>query len=99
MSGLSEALALGASMGLDPAKLTAVINTSSARCWASEVYNPVPVREAAASGGVCVFLMVVTVVAVVVFSSGCMYTCISSDRLRRSHTMPVDVGRERCAAV
>jgi 3-hydroxyisobutyrate dehydrogenase len=43
MAGLSEALALGASMGLDPAKLTAVMNTSSARCWASECYNPVPV--------------------------------------------------------
>lgn len=43
MAGLSEALALGASMGLDPSKLTAVMNTSSARCWASECYNPVPV--------------------------------------------------------
>lgn len=42
MAGLSEALALGASMGLDPSKLTEVINTSSARCWASEAYNPVP---------------------------------------------------------
>lgn len=43
MAGLSEALALGASMGIDPAKLTEVMNTSSARCWASDSYNPVPV--------------------------------------------------------
>lgn len=50
MAGLSEALALGASMGLDPAKLTSVINTSSARCWASEAYNPVPVSVAARRG-------------------------------------------------
>lgn len=51
MAGLSEALALGASMGLDPAKLTSVINTSSARCWASEAYNPVPVSDAGRGGG------------------------------------------------
>jgi 3-hydroxyisobutyrate dehydrogenase len=43
MAGLSEALALGASMGLDPARLSAVMNSSTARCWASECYNPVPV--------------------------------------------------------
>eukprot|EP00879_Flechtneria_rotunda_P006498 GHRR01006829.1.p1 GENE.GHRR01006829.1~~GHRR01006829.1.p1 ORF type:complete len:237 (+),score=96.58 GHRR01006829.1:603-1313(+) len=42
MAAISEALALGAAAGLDPVRLTAVINTSSARCWASEVYNPVP---------------------------------------------------------
>jgi 3-hydroxyisobutyrate dehydrogenase len=44
MAGLSEALALGAAMGLDPGKLTSVINSSSGRCWASDTYNPVPVR-------------------------------------------------------
>lgn len=43
MAGVSEALALGAAQGLDPAKLTAVMNTSSAACWASKSYNPVPV--------------------------------------------------------
>ncbi|KAF6255727.1 NAD binding domain of 6-phosphogluconate dehydrogenase-domain-containing protein [Scenedesmus sp. NREL 46B-D3] len=42
MAAVSEALALGAAMGLDPAALTGVINSSSARCWSSEAYNPVP---------------------------------------------------------
>jgi 3-hydroxyisobutyrate dehydrogenase len=43
MAGLSEALALGAAHGLDPGKLSEVINTSSGSCWASQCYNPVPV--------------------------------------------------------
>ncbi len=43
MAAVSEALALGISVGLDPAQLSAVFNTSSARCWSSDSYNPVPV--------------------------------------------------------
>lgn len=27
---------------MDPKLLASVINTSSGRCWSSEVYNPVP---------------------------------------------------------
>lgn len=27
---------------MDPKILTSVINTSTGRCWSSEVYNPVP---------------------------------------------------------
>eukprot|EP00878_Enallax_costatus_P002256 GHUV01002429.1.p1 GENE.GHUV01002429.1~~GHUV01002429.1.p1 ORF type:complete len:383 (+),score=120.34 GHUV01002429.1:261-1409(+) len=42
MAGVSEALALGAAQGLDPAKLSAVMNNSSAACWATKAYNPVP---------------------------------------------------------
>lgn len=42
MAGVSEALALGAAQGLDPAKLTAVMNNSSAGCWTTKSYNPVP---------------------------------------------------------
>lgn len=42
MAAVSEALALGAAMGLDPAALSQVFNSSSARCWSSQVYNPVP---------------------------------------------------------
>jgi 3-hydroxyisobutyrate dehydrogenase len=57
MAAVSEALALGAAMGLDPAALTAVFNSSSARCWASQVYNPVPVRGGtAATCGHCSYL-------------------------------------------
>jgi 3-hydroxyisobutyrate dehydrogenase-like beta-hydroxyacid dehydrogenase len=43
MAGVSEALALGASLGLDPKQLSAVMNGSSARCWSLECYSPVPV--------------------------------------------------------
>ncbi len=27
---------------MDPAKLAGVMNTSTARCWSSDSYNPVP---------------------------------------------------------
>jgi 3-hydroxyisobutyrate dehydrogenase len=42
MIGTSEALALGVKLGMDPAKLSSVMNTSTARCWSSDSYNPVP---------------------------------------------------------
>ncbi|XP_039283444.1 3-hydroxyisobutyrate dehydrogenase, mitochondrial [Nilaparvata lugens] len=42
MGAVSEGLNLGVGFGLDPKLLSAVINSSSGRCWASEVYNPVP---------------------------------------------------------
>ena len=42
MIGTSEALHLGASLGADPAVLSSVMNTSTARCWSSDTYNPVP---------------------------------------------------------
>ena len=44
MAGLSEGLALGRRLGLDPQLLSQIFNISSARCWSSEVYNPCPVR-------------------------------------------------------
>lgn len=46
MAAVSEGLALGKDLGLDPKVLTEVFNTSSARCWSSDTYNPVPVRRA-----------------------------------------------------
>ena len=42
MIGTSEAMALGVSLGMDPKVLAGIINTSSGRCWSSEVYNPYP---------------------------------------------------------
>lgn len=42
MVALSEALCLGIKMGLDPTILSTIINASSGRSWASELYNPVP---------------------------------------------------------
>lgn len=39
---VSESMALGVSLGLSPHVLASVINTSSGRCWVSEVYNPYP---------------------------------------------------------
>ncbi|CAN1812904.1 Probable 3-hydroxyisobutyrate dehydrogenase, mitochondrial [Linum perenne] len=42
MLGVSEALALGQSLGIEASTLTKVFNSSSARCWSSDSYNPVP---------------------------------------------------------
>lgn len=42
MIGVAEAMNLGVSLGMDPAVLAGVINTSSGRCWSSETYNPYP---------------------------------------------------------
>jgi len=42
MLGVSEAMNLGISMGMDPKVLANIFNTSSARCWSSDTYNPVP---------------------------------------------------------
>ena len=39
---VAEAMLLGQSLGLDPAILAAVINSSTGGCWASSVNNPVP---------------------------------------------------------
>ncbi|KAL8512627.1 hypothetical protein ACS0TY_018932 [Phlomoides rotata] len=42
MLGVSEALALGQSLGIAATTLTRIFNSSSARCWSSDTYNPVP---------------------------------------------------------
>ncbi|KAI6188052.1 3-hydroxyisobutyrate dehydrogenase [Aphelenchoides besseyi] len=42
MIGVAEALNLGVKLGLDPKRLTEIINTSSGRCWSTDTYNPVP---------------------------------------------------------
>lgn len=42
MVGVSEAMNLGISLGMDKSLLAEIINKSTGRCWASEVYNPVP---------------------------------------------------------
>lgn len=42
MIGTSEALALGVRLGMDPKVLSEVMNTSTARCWSSDSYNPCP---------------------------------------------------------
>eukprot|EP00835_Amoeboradix_gromovi_P004258 NODE_321_length_11054_cov_0.461524.p4 type:complete len:285 gc:universal NODE_321_length_11054_cov_0.461524:4743-3889(-) len=42
MLALSETLLLGKKLGMDPATLTKIINTSSGRCWSSDTYNPAP---------------------------------------------------------
>ena len=53
MVGVSEAMALGAALGIDSEVLGGVINSSTGRCWSSEVYNPWPgiVETAPASRG------------------------------------------------
>jgi 3-hydroxyisobutyrate dehydrogenase len=53
MIGVSEAMALGAALGIDTQVLAGVINSSTGRCWSSEVYNPWPgiVETAPASRG------------------------------------------------
>lgn len=42
MIGICEAMNLGESLGVEPSVLADVINTSTARCWSSEVNNPHP---------------------------------------------------------
>ncbi|XP_041996053.1 probable 3-hydroxyisobutyrate dehydrogenase, mitochondrial [Salvia splendens] len=42
MLGVSEAFSLGQSLGIGAATLTEIFNSSSARCWSSDTYNPVP---------------------------------------------------------
>jgi 3-hydroxyisobutyrate dehydrogenase len=42
MAAVSEGLAFGMKLGLDPKLLTDIFNSSSARCWSSDVYNPCP---------------------------------------------------------
>ena len=42
MIGVAETMNLGLSLGLDKKVLAGILNTSSGRCWSSEVYNPVP---------------------------------------------------------
>ncbi|MFP5339027.1 MAG: 3-hydroxyisobutyrate dehydrogenase [Gammaproteobacteria bacterium] len=42
MVGVAEAMALGVALGMDAKVLAGIINTSSGRCWSSEVYNPFP---------------------------------------------------------
>jgi 3-hydroxyisobutyrate dehydrogenase len=42
MIATAEAMSLGVSLGVDPKVLAGIINTSSGRCWSSEIYNPFP---------------------------------------------------------
>ncbi len=42
MVGVSEAMALGVSQGMDAKVLADIINASSGRCWSSDTYNPCP---------------------------------------------------------
>uniref|UniRef100_T1ISS3 3-hydroxyisobutyrate dehydrogenase, mitochondrial n=1 Tax=Strigamia maritima TaxID=126957 RepID=T1ISS3_STRMM len=42
MIGVAETMNLGMRLGLDPKLLNKIINSSSGRCWSSEIYNPVP---------------------------------------------------------
>lgn len=42
MIGTSEAMNLAIRQGLDPNVFAEIINSSTGRCWSSELYNPVP---------------------------------------------------------
>lgn len=42
MIASAEAMSLGVALGMDPKVLAGIINTSSGRCWSSEIYNPYP---------------------------------------------------------
>lgn len=42
MAAVAEGLALGDRLGLDPKLLSDIFNSSSARCWSSDSYNPCP---------------------------------------------------------
>lgn len=42
MIGVAETMNLGIKLGLDKKTLAGILNTSTGRCWSSELYNPVP---------------------------------------------------------
>ena len=42
MISICEAMNLGIKLGMDPKTLAGIMNTSTARCWSSDSYNPVP---------------------------------------------------------
>jgi 3-hydroxyisobutyrate dehydrogenase len=42
MIGVSEALAMGAKLGMDGKVLSDIMKVSSSRCWSVDTYNPVP---------------------------------------------------------
>lgn len=42
MTAVAEGMALGVKLGIDPQALAGVINSSTGRCWSSEIYNPWP---------------------------------------------------------
>ncbi|MGQ7957543.1 3-hydroxyisobutyrate dehydrogenase [Pseudomonas sp. SP16.1] len=42
MVGVAEAMSLGVALGMDAKVLAGIINTSSGRCWSSEINNPYP---------------------------------------------------------
>jgi 3-hydroxyisobutyrate dehydrogenase len=42
MIAVSEGMNLGTRLGVDPQVLAGIFNTSSARCWSSDTYNPYP---------------------------------------------------------
>ena len=42
MAGVCEAMNLGQKLGIDSKKLADIMNTSTARCWSSDTYNPCP---------------------------------------------------------
>ena len=42
MIGASETMNLGVKLGMDPKLLAGILNTSTGRNWATEIYNPCP---------------------------------------------------------
>lgn len=42
MIGVCETMNLAVRLGLDPKTFSEIINSSTGRCWSSEIYNPVP---------------------------------------------------------
>jgi len=42
MAGVAEGMLLGQRLGVDKQVLAQIFNTSSARCWSSDTYNPCP---------------------------------------------------------
>eukprot|EP01135_Chromosphaera_perkinsii_P012435 Nk52_evm46s2657 gene=Nk52_evmTU46s2657 len=42
MAAVAEGMNLGIKLGMEPKLLASIFNSSSARCWSSDTYNPVP---------------------------------------------------------
>uniref|UniRef100_A0A2P2JKL0 3-hydroxyisobutyrate dehydrogenase n=2 Tax=Rhizophora mucronata TaxID=61149 RepID=A0A2P2JKL0_RHIMU len=63
MAGVSEALALGQSLGITATALTRILNSSSARCWSSTVQDE----------KICTILRVILTLVLVVFAAQMFY--------------------------
>lgn len=87
MLGAAEAMLLGTKLGLKPDLLADIINTSTGKCWASEINNPM-------AGS----LRTSTVPADRGYSGGCVcFDLVNRERADTGAQLSLQADGERCA--